>query len=100
MEEINVINTRIERLKRKISELQILQEEEEREGNIQKALDILERICFKNNQVRRLLARQRAKIINMIESRRSTVSEQEFEDIVASIEAMVGHSVGLRPSEP
>ena len=99
MEEINVINTRIERLKRKISELQILQEEEEREGNIQKALDILERRVLKLNQVRRLQDRRRAKTINLIESLRSRVTEQEFEDIVGPLEDMVG-PLGLRPREP
>jgi len=35
----------------------------------------------------------------LIESLRSTVTEQEFEDIVAPLEAMVG-PLGLRPSEP
>ncbi len=38
MEELNLINTRIERLERKISELNILQDEAERQGNIQKQL--------------------------------------------------------------
>ncbi len=99
MEEINLLNTRIERLSRKISELWRLQEEAERDGNFQKALDILERIESKGNRVLRLQERQRAKTINLIESLRSTVTEQEFEDIVAPLEAMVG-PLGLRPSEP
>jgi hypothetical protein len=99
MEELNLINTRIERLERKISELNILQDEAERQGNIQKALDILERSMLKLNQVRRLQDLRRAKTIILIESLRSTVTEEEFEDIVAPLEAMVG-PLGLRPSEP
>jgi hypothetical protein len=99
MEEINLINTRIERLERKISELKILQDEAERQGNIQKALDILERRVLKLNQVRRLQDRRRAKTINLIKSLRSRVTEQEFEDIVGPLEDMVG-PLGLRPREP
>lgn len=99
MEEINLINTRIERLERKISELKILQDEAERQGNIQKALDILERSMLKLNQVRRLQDLRRAKTIILIESLRSTVTEQEFEDIVGPLEDMVG-PLGLRPREP
>ncbi len=86
-------------MERKISELKILQDEAERQGNIQKALDILERRVLKLNQVRRLQDRRRAKTINLIKSLRSRVTEQEFEDIVGPLEDMVG-PLGLRPREP
>jgi chromosome segregation ATPase len=89
-EEINELSVKIKNCQEEIKELDRIITEAEEEDNLEKAVEYLEKPNKKRREVQRLVNKQQSKIKVCFELVRSTVTEQEFEDVISGLEDTIG----------
>ncbi len=97
-EEINELSVKIENCQEEIKELDKITAEAEEEDNLGKAVEYLEKANKKRREVQRLVNKQQLKIKNCFELVRSTVTTEEFEDVISGLEDAIGPT-GLSGTE-